>query len=67
MREGLFTGRKLGDYFPTDGHPAPVDLAEGFRNARRIINAMDRAALIAGYAVDFYRLLDQSAEGRQVS
>ncbi|WP_285709096.1 glycoside hydrolase family 19 protein [Erythrobacter oryzae] len=43
---GTFTGRKLGRYF--DG-----DLAD-WRNARRVINGLDRADLIAGHARSFY-------------
>lgn len=43
MRRGLFTGKKLSDYI--DGERCD------YHNARRIINGLDRAALIAGYAV----------------
>ena len=46
MARGLFTGRKLGDYFnATINDPM---------RARRIVNGMDRAAIIAGY----YRAFD---------
>jgi hypothetical protein len=45
MIKGLFTGKKLADYFG-----ASTDWV----NARRIINGTDRAALIAGYAQTFY-------------
>lgn len=42
MRNGLFTAKKLSDY---------INLQKcDYRNARRIINALDRADLIAGYA-----------------
>ena len=41
MAQGWFTGRKLADYF-NDAVNDPVD-------ARRIVNALDRAADIAGY------------------
>lgn len=41
MIHGWFTGAKLGDYF-NDGEEDPV-------NARRIVNALDKAELIAGY------------------
>lgn len=41
MIEGWFTGKKLGDYF-TAHLSDPV-------HARRIINGLDRAAIIAGY------------------
>ncbi len=44
--EGWFTGRKLSDYLPGS-----------YRNARRIVNGMDKADLIAGYAVSFEHAL----------
>jgi len=46
MTKGLFTGKKLGDYF--DG------VKENWTNARRIINGTDKALLIAGYGRSFY-------------
>jgi predicted chitinase len=45
MRKGLFTGRSLPDFI----HGTVTD----YRHARRIINGMDRADLIAGYAEHF--------------
>ena len=46
MAEGWFTGKKLADYFnPTK---------EDWVNARRIINKLDKAEKIAGYAKKFY-------------
>lgn len=42
---GLFTGKKLSDFITEER----VD----FVNARRIINGMDRAVLIGGYAMKF--------------
>lgn len=45
MIEGWFTGKRLANY--------PGD----WKNARRIINGTDRAALIAGYAQHFYNAL----------
>lgn len=45
MQEGWFTGKKLSDYI---NGPAC-----DFKNARRIINGLDRAADIAGYATSF--------------
>lgn len=45
MRDGWYTDKKLGDYFT----PHITD----FLDARRIINGMDCAALIAGYARNF--------------
>ncbi|MBZ9808112.1 carboxypeptidase [Mesorhizobium sp. ESP-6-2] len=45
MRDGWFTGKKLADY---------ITLQESnFAGARRIINGTDRAALIAGHAVQY--------------
>ena len=45
MHEGLFTGRKLSDYI----NPVKKD----YRNSRRIINGVDVAEKIAGYAQKF--------------
>jgi hypothetical protein len=46
MQEGIFTGKKLADYFnPT---------TEDWRNARRIINGLDKAQNIAEYAKRYY-------------
>lgn len=45
MKEGWFTGKKLSDY---------MDLQHSdFVNARREINGMDKASLIASYAVQY--------------
>lgn len=49
MTRGLFTGKKLSDYINDDD----VD----YVNARRIINGIDKAVLISGYAQDFENLL----------
>jgi putative chitinase len=46
MTEGWFTGKKLSNYFnPT---------TEDWVNARRIINGLDKATLIANYAKMYY-------------
>jgi hypothetical protein len=45
MRNGSFTGKKLADYI----HGEVCD----YKNARRIINGLDRWALIKGYAEKF--------------
>ncbi len=52
MRKGLFTGRKLSDYI--GGGKAD------YVNARKIINGLDRAKLIAGYAKKFEKVLTAS-------
>jgi putative chitinase len=46
MERGMFTGKKLADFFDAD--------TTDWLNARRIINSLDRAADIAGYAKAFY-------------
>jgi hypothetical protein len=51
MRGGLFTGKKLSDYI-NDQHC-------DYFNARRIINGVDRADLIQGYAQAFEGILSQ--------
>ena len=52
MIEGIFTGKKLGDYFNGP--------REDWVNARRIINRLDRADDIAGYARKFYAALSHT-------
>lgn len=55
MRRGTFTKKKLADYF----NAATTD----WHNARRIINALDRAAEIAGYARAFYAAIVAAEDG----
>lgn len=55
MLEGWFTGKKLSDYITLQ--------RSDFVNARRIINAMDKADLIAGYAKDYDKQLTQLGYG----
>jgi hypothetical protein len=50
MSKGLYTGKKLGDYVNED--------KTDYRNARRVINGLDRADLIAGYAKAFYDCIE---------
>ncbi|HEX8069950.1 MAG TPA: hypothetical protein VF546_08365 [Pyrinomonadaceae bacterium] len=52
MRKGTFTGKKLADYINATGCD--------YTNARRIINRLDQAAKIKGYAVNFESLLNNS-------
>ena len=52
MRQGSFTGKKLQDYI----HDDICD----YLHARRIINALDKAALIQGYAQELGNLLNES-------
>lgn len=49
-REGWFTRKKLGDYLPGN-----------YREARRVVNKMDDADLIAGYARKFEAALNSAA------
>jgi putative chitinase len=53
MTEGWFTGRKLADYL----HGATAD----WRGARRVVNGLDRADLIAGYAKAYLAALQPRA------
>lgn len=48
MTQGLFTGKKLSDYFKWQTDEI---------NARRIVNGTDKASTIAGYARAFYAAL----------
>jgi putative chitinase len=52
MHQGLFTGKKLSDYIS--------DTGKDYKNARKIINGTDKAALIAGYANQFENILRAS-------
>ena len=54
MINGLFTRKKLGDYITKD--------ACDYKNARRIINGVDRAELIKSYAETFEGILRNSIE-----
>lgn len=53
MVQGLFTGKKLADYINSN--------TTDYKNARRIINGTDKAAMIAGYAKEFETILKHSA------
>ena len=53
MDEGWFTGKKFSSYLPAD-KPALLD---EFRLARKIINGLDKANLIASHAVQFQMAL----------
>lgn len=44
-RQGWWTGKKIGDYI--------TSTRADFRNARRIVNGMDKASQIAGYSKKF--------------
>lgn len=55
MKEGWFTGKKLADY---------ISLTKSsFKQARRIVNGMDRAAKIAALAVKHDRALKEGGYG----
>ncbi len=49
MIEGKFTGKKLSDYFE--------GVREDWRGARRIINRLDKANLIASYGRQYYQAI----------
>lgn len=49
MTRGMFTGRKLSDHFN--------DRRTDWRGARKIVNGLDRADLIAGHATAFHAAL----------
>lgn len=53
MTKGMFTGKKLTDYFSS----SKVD----YVSARRIINALDEAELIASYAERFEIILKKTS------
>lgn len=53
MTEGWFTARKFSTYLPAKGPATVVQ----FTSARRIINGIDRAEKVAGYAMLFQAAL----------
>ncbi|NOQ35260.1 MAG: LysM peptidoglycan-binding domain-containing protein [Methylococcaceae bacterium] len=53
MRHGTFTGRRLSSYISKD--------RADYRNARKIINGLDKANLVKTYAEKFERILRKSA------
>lgn len=53
MVRGLFTGRKLSDFLSAE--------KTDYLNARRCVNGLDRAELIAHYATEFEQALIRSA------
>lgn len=57
MEKGWFTTKKLADYLPRKG---PATRAQ-FKPARRVINGLDRADDVAGYAVEFQDALMHGA------
>jgi predicted chitinase len=52
MRKGIFTGKKLADYMSAN--------KADYREARRIINALDKADTIKNYAIHFEKILRNS-------
>ena len=52
METGLFTGKKLSDYI-SESH-------QDYYNARKIINGLDRASDIEGFAKKFLKILENS-------
>ena len=46
---GTFTGKKLGDYLE--------GVKQDWKNARRVINRLDKANTIASYAIAYYRAI----------
>lgn len=53
MFEGIYTTKKLSDYI----NAKKTD----YKNARKIINGLDHAAMIAGYATEIEKILKTSA------
>jgi hypothetical protein len=49
MTEGWFTRKRFASYLPAKGPATTVQ----FTSARRIINGIDRADKVAGYAMSF--------------
>lgn len=58
MLEGIYTGKKLEDYNGING-------SYDFVRARRIVNGLDKAELIAGYANKFLTAINLSKYGNK--
>lgn len=54
MHKGMFTGKKLSDFIKGS--------TTDYRNARKIINGLDKADLIAGYARSFEKMLTSARD-----
>jgi putative chitinase len=54
MRDGDFTGKKLADWIDAE--------QTDFHNARTIVNGLDRASDIAGYAAEFAAAITHTAD-----
>ncbi len=54
MRNGVFTGKKLSDYMSAN--------SADYKNARRIINALDKADTIKNYAIRFEKIFNNAIE-----
>lgn len=59
MVEGLFSGRRLAEFFSSD--------KTDWIGARRIVNGLDRADLVAGYARAFHDALAAAATPRPLA
>lgn len=59
MMDGLFTGKKLGDFMEGEGS---LDV---FDKARAVVNGRDRAALVSGYAMSILKCLSESISNKE--
>lgn len=58
MMEGWFTGKKLSDYITLK--------VSDFKSARKIVNGLDKAELIADYAKQYDKMLKDIGYGEQM-
>jgi predicted chitinase len=56
MHYGIFTGKKLGSYIRSG--------TTDYVNARRVVNGLDKASLLAGYATSFQVIMEKSTGAR---
>lgn len=56
MFYGVFTGKKLGSYIKSG--------KTDYVNARRVVNGLDKASLLAGYAKSFQKIMEASTVAR---
>lgn len=65
MKEGWFSGDKKGRHSLVRHLPMEEATKEDFIPARRIINILDKAEMIAGYAVKFQAALKKAGYGEK--
>jgi hypothetical protein len=59
MLQGLFTGKRLADYIAPESHEGKAD----YYNARRVLDSMTKARVVASHAKHFELALNLPTRG----